>query len=671
MNASATLSEARRLVSEGQPRPAVEALMANVEDRQCAVLLREILVGEKMNDLARPVLQQLAEGEDAEARVSRSVLALMGGEVERALGEGQAALQADPQLATGYNQMGRALQNAGRTDDAVAALQQAVELNPEYAEAWHNLGHVQRARGAMDQAVSAYRRSLALAPAYRSALLNLGITLFNLDQPEQALSVLTGMLEFYPGDPEALAHAGLASHLLGKLGVARDYYDQAISAAPQYPAAHAYLGVLLNEQMDSAGAIASLQTALQLDPADVDSWVELASAWEKENRLYDARSAIQRGMRLAPDHPGLNLEQARLERRNGNAAAALTALRSLDPQSLPIRLTQQYWFELGHGLDRTESYAPAMEAFERANQVNASSIRRQSIDRDAFGRRCAAIGSWLDQGAPGSAPGEADTAQHPSLDLGSDLCFLVGFPRAGCDLLEVLLNAHSGIATIDDKPTIERIIAELGQHPRGYPGALADLDNEVIQPLRQMYREEASRHLGESHGAVIVDKLPMRLLNLGLVHRLFPAAKILFSLRHPCDAVLSNFIHCQPDNETTVHFDTLPQSVAIYDKVMGLWQRISSTLPLSVHYTRYEDLIRNTEQEIQQLCSLLGVEPEDGMFDETVQMQARGPTRSRQPGEPVYRRSVGRWTHYQSHLEPFLPTLTPFIQRQGYSLGIL
>ncbi len=34
--------------------------------------------------------------------------------------------------------------------------------------------------------------------------------------------------------------------------------------------------------------------------------------------------------------------------------------------------------------------------------------------------------------------------------------------------------------------------------------------------------------------------------------------------------------------------------------------------------------------------------------------------------QPIYTRAVGRWKHYEKHLEPALATLEPFIREFGY-----
>ena len=58
--------------------------------------------------------------------------------------------------------LGTALHEAGRLDEAVARYEKAVALQPDYAPAYNNLGVTLRAQGQVDAAIAAYERGLAL-----------------------------------------------------------------------------------------------------------------------------------------------------------------------------------------------------------------------------------------------------------------------------------------------------------------------------------------------------------------------------------------------------------------------------------------------------------------------------------------------------------------------------
>lgn len=668
MSQNSALARARELIGKGRLGEAVALLEGHRLQPECAVALREIYLGDHDNARALPLAKILAVGEGGEAHVSRSVIALVNGDLDGAVNECQLALAVEPGLPTAHNHLGRALQNAGHTLQAISSLRKAVELRENYPEAWYNLALVLRASGAMDEALNAYRRALDFSPGYRAADLNLGISLLLLDRVDEALFCFEAVLEQHPDDVESLVNAGLALQIQGEFMAARQHLEHAVELAPDYPLAHAYLGVLLHEINEPEAALESLQAALRLDPMDVEAWVEVASIHEQANRLDEARAAIEQAMRADAHHPALHIERARLLRREGDFESAGRALQGLASAQLPPRLGQQYWFELGLTLDRLGHYDQALEAFAAGNQVLAASIRRRDIDPQGFERRCRALEDWLQRGTPG-AEGDAVDGQDDQ-DLGADLCFLVGFPRSGTTLLDTMLDAHPDVASIEELPTLEAVLDELRSLPGGYPAAMEKLDGQQLAQLRSMYREQCRRYLDGQQPVLVVDKLPMRFLNAGLIHRLFPEARILFALRHPCDVVLSNFMQAYAANEAFIHFDTLADSARMYDRAMGLWHRIAEQLPLRVHYTRYEDMVEDDRAEMGRVCEFLGLEPVEAMFDAAARMAARPPVRTtsyQQVVEPVYGRAAGRWVRYRRHLEPFLAQLQPHLEQLAYT----
>lgn len=667
MRPEPSLDEANRLIAAGRSKDAIALLERDSADPACAVRLRELYLGERRREEAMEVCRKMAGGYDAEAHVSRSVIALLQDDPERALREVRLALEVEPGLATAHNHLGRALHNSNQSLQAVSALRKAVELRDDYPEAWANLGLVLRAIGALDEAIKAYRRAVELAPGLVAAELNLGISLLVAERVDEGLFCLESVLKREPRNQEALVNAGLALHLLGRIGEARQYFDQAIRLDQHDPLAWCYLGILLHEAHQPEQALEALQRALALDPMEIQAWVEVAGIHEHAGRLDDAAAALERARQVEPNDPATLLELARLKRRQGHLDEALALLGSVGQRALPARLAQQHRFEAGIALDRVGRHAEAYQACQEGNRLLASSIRRRGIDPQAFERSCKGLENWLQEGAPGARP----QAQDPADDDGADLCFLVGFQRSGTTLLETMLDAHPAIASLDERPTMEQVIHALRASPRGYPQSLGTLDAGSLTRLREIYRAETARHLGGREATLIVDKLPMRFMHAGLIHRLFPGARILFALRHPCDVVLSNFMQDFAPNEFSIHLDTVQDCAAMYARTMGLWRRIEDLLPLRLQYTRYEALVADPTAEMASLCAFLGVEPVAAMLDAAARREGRAPVRTpsyHQVAEPVYQRSAGRWRNYREQLAPYLEDLRPFVEHYGYEL---
>src|SRR5262249_15585352 len=113
-----------------------------------------------------------------------------------------------------YN-LGRALSDSGRQDEALAAYDQAVKLKPDFAEAFTNRGYVLHALRRYDEALASYDRALALKPDDPETLSSRGNTLIELKRISDALASYERALAIAPDHAQAHWNEALARLLIG------------------------------------------------------------------------------------------------------------------------------------------------------------------------------------------------------------------------------------------------------------------------------------------------------------------------------------------------------------------------------------------------------------------------------------------------------------------------
>jgi len=59
-----------------------------------------------------------------------------------------------------YHNMGRVLDDLGKTKEAVASYKKSIEINPEYVTAYNNMGVVLTKLGRNKEAVSIYKKTI-------------------------------------------------------------------------------------------------------------------------------------------------------------------------------------------------------------------------------------------------------------------------------------------------------------------------------------------------------------------------------------------------------------------------------------------------------------------------------------------------------------------------------
>jgi hypothetical protein len=102
---------------------------------------------------------------------------------------------------------------------------------------------------------------------------------------------------------------------------------------------------------------------------------------------------------------------------------------------------------------------------------------------------------------------------------------------------------------------------------------------------------------------------------------------------------------------------------------MGLWLRLEQAIDLPVTTVRYEDLVADMPRALAPVMEALDLDPGTVRFDEEARLATRDRVRTssyQQVAEPIYTRASGRWKRYARHLEPWLPSLAPFMERFGY-----
>ena len=107
--------------------------------------------------------------------------------IDEAIVEARKAIQCAPDCVEAHNNLGNALKDQGRLEEATAAYLQALGFNPEFAEIHNNLGNALKDQGHPDEAIAAYRRTIQLKPDSADAHSNLLLDLHYLPgfEPEE------------------------------------------------------------------------------------------------------------------------------------------------------------------------------------------------------------------------------------------------------------------------------------------------------------------------------------------------------------------------------------------------------------------------------------------------------------------------------------------------------
>jgi tetratricopeptide (TPR) repeat protein len=126
----------------------------------------------------------------APAHTNLGVALEQQGKLDDAVACFRRAIELAPKLALAHNNLGLALKQQGKLDDAVTCYRRAIQLDPGNAQTHYNLGNALKQQGKLDDAVTCYRRAIQLDPKLAQAHCNLGHALRDLGRFPEALAAL-------------------------------------------------------------------------------------------------------------------------------------------------------------------------------------------------------------------------------------------------------------------------------------------------------------------------------------------------------------------------------------------------------------------------------------------------------------------------------------------------
>ncbi|MCB2088528.1 MAG: sulfotransferase [Sphingomonadaceae bacterium] len=545
-------------------------------------------------------------------------------------------------------------QQLERFDEAIPAYEMIIARAPNDFECWNNLGNARSGAGDFAGAVEALQRAVALDPGAAPARLNLGAALLSDEREADAIAMFEGIAQDFPDDTQALNQLYFHYKQQGLQEEAMEVLQRAVSRDPDSADLQIKLGAEYSVLRDTKAAETAYRRALALDPLEIDGYLGLAIQFEHTNRedLFAPLIAEARGHGV--DDASLAFIEALELRRQKRFEEALAKLDAI-PDDIELVRTAHMRATL---LDRLGQSDDAYAAFTHVNAMLAETptepLARASELRRKLSEEIALLEpSWLDswQAAEISDP-------RP------DPVFLVGFPRSGTTLLDTILMGHPDTVVMEEQPPLNHVEEQFGGI-----AALPCMDSATIMAARAAYFAEVDALQPVASGQLLVDKSPLFLYRLPLIRRLFPNARIILALRHPCDVVLSCLMSNFRLNPAMANFLRLEDAAEFYDLCFTHWQASRGLFPENIYALKYEELVEDVSEQVRPLLEWLGLEWHDNVLDHTSTARSRDLITTAsysQVVEPIYRRASGRWKRYHKHLEPALPRLAPWIASLGY-----
>ncbi|HUL45796.1 MAG TPA: sulfotransferase [Steroidobacteraceae bacterium] len=515
----------------------------------------------------------------------------------RASGSGRRASARDAQALHA-----RAKEALGRRDFAVAreCFQDLANHDPRDAVARHGLGTALAQLGRYREAEEEFRRAIGLRPGFPEAHLNLAGVLQSTGRYEESEDPLRRALKVKPAYLEARVSLGMSLLMLGRTREARDSYEKALRAAPRNTQALVGLGQVEALEGQFAKAEAAYRQALEIEPGSPGAHAALV--WLRRMTASD---------------------DTWLKRAEEIAAAGIA----------PIDETNLR-FAIGKYCDDVGDYPRAFRNYQRANDLQK--LRAIPYDRVAHQRYVSdLIAAYTPEALARPIEGASDSAR-PVL--------VTGMPRSGTSLVEQIIASHPSAYGAGELRFWTEAVSK-------HETALRQgrLEGSLGGKLAASYLRVLGEH--SKQALRVVDKAPINADYLGIIHLVFPKARLIYMRRDPIDTCLScYFQQFSPGMNFAMDLADLAHYYREHNRLVAHWR--ASLPPGTLLEVPYAELVSEQEQWTRRILEFVGL-PWDHRTLEFHKTERPVTTASVwQVRQKMYRSSVERWRHYEKFIGP-------------------
>lgn len=553
----------------------------------------------------RMMISTPSESSESVTALTKSMQALEQQNIPEAERLAEEWLEDNPEDVEGLLHRSTLFAMQGNRDEAEALVDRVLAQHPKHADALSKKGTLQMSRGRFKEALSFYEQAIFADPMHKKAIYNYLLLAFNLRLYEQQKKCSSTMLEVHPDDVLLQAYR--------------------------------FHGVLMTEGQDAAQPYREEVLAAKDLPLQACLVIAFGFFYTGEKDLVRRFSEL--GLQQNETLPQLHCFLAFSRRYNADDPH-LQQMIALEPK-IPFDQPERHYFEfaLAKALDDSGAKDQAFHWYKQANDRQMKNIPPYPMAH--FMEQNGRLKNLFT--SDGIAAHKADVAGDQKEPYGNYI-FIVGMPRSGTSLAEVILGAHPDVMAGGERPELNYLAEQALLNAD--VNSLEDVDLAALK--KEIDTHLASRFRGHRF---LTDKQTENFRYIGLIKTLYPNARIIHCTRHPMATAWSNYKMFFNNARMlfTCRYDTIAGYYKTYQDMMTYWDGIFGE---DIFHLSNERLIESPEDTIRRLLMYCGLPWDPACLEFHKSKSVVGTASAVQVKRGLYNDAVHEWRRFGDLLDP-------------------
>jgi len=355
-----------------------------------------------------------------------------------------------------------------------------------------------------------------------------------------------------------------------------------------------------------------------------------------EGRFAEAETLFKRALEIDPKAWLGWVGLARMRKMTAADTAWLKGAQASADSGLPPLNEASLRYAIGEFHDQTGEYSQAFRSVQRAKEL----VRTAAVPYNRDGRT-RLVEALMRVYTPDVLAREKPGASDSTLPV-----LVLGMPRSGTSLVEQIVASHPAATGAGEVEFWTPII---------FKQSSSLLHEPPDEPTRRKLAEGYLRVLTANSGNAshVVDKSPFNSEYLGIIHSVFPKARVIYLRRDPIDTCLSCYFQDFPPLlNFTLDLSDLAHFYRNHHRLMEHWRR--ALPPGTLLDVPYEGLVADQEGWTRRILEFLGLPWDERCLNFESNERSVATASFWQVRQKVYKSSVGRWHNYERFIGPLL-----------------
>jgi len=465
---------------------------------------------------------------------------------------------------------------------------------------------------------------------------------YNVSNYHLAASVSVQVAEQLPAElwPQFAAAETLYQHQ--EIERAFQYIDRALAIDPQHVASLVIKSRLHLYSGDQEQALRTIDAAIDLLPRDSRIHSIKGELQVGAGQIEPARASFQVAIELNPRNTDALEQLSRLPGDDVGDELLKKIEFLIHSRQLDRAHRGKAHFALAQIYDKRGDVARHFAHLRAGNDLENAAVK---FDRGAPEREARRLIDYF------SAPFFRD--RKAPLGDPANIIFIVGFPRCGSTLVEQILSCHPLVSAAGETYALKHAIRDfqsVRHMAHEYPRWIGAQTDDALAEIADDYRRRVAKF---DQNEFLTDKMLDNYKFVGVIHLIFPGAKIIDMQRNPIDVCYSCYkrLFERGSLPSSYNLENLAIHYRAYRQVMRHWHTV---LPGRMHTVQYEELVGSQEEVTRGLLEYCRLTWDETCLDFHRNARTVRTSSNVQVRQPLYTESIDRWKEYREYLGPLL-----------------